>query len=300
MAVLSYVLLLVAALACCDRAEAKNQNCTGLMALKLAETGSTWFANLLLTTKAYEIEEEIYTRTHADISIPHKESKLLSVLRCQHFSGNGKHPVHGFTINPKNNVGINWGQIVRVAQPHVVTWRRSNIVKTAVSIYRKGPEHICGGRANIRHDDKCIYEKTKVSFPTLLEKLHTQAHYYGELDHASDEATRYANGLNISLYYEAMQQNEDRELKKLATFLGDPSYSETRKRPVSVIKKTSDDLRDVITNFDEVAKGLEDLHVPASLNCPLVSMFKETGFKVFEGCNHTGLSAFLDSFRTVK
>ena len=298
MAGLSYALLLVAALACCSCAAAKKQKCTGLMALKRAETGSTWFAELLQTTKAYEVEKEIYTRAHADISISHKESKLLSVLQCKHFDG--KHPVHGFTINPNNNPGINWGQIVRVAQPHVVTWRRSNVVKTTISAYRKSTEHVCGHVNNIRHDDNCTHKTMNLPFPTLMDKMLIQVQAYAKLDYGSDEATRYANGLNMSLYYEAMQQNEDRELKKLATFLGDPSYSETRKRPVSVIKKTSDDLRDVITNFDEVAKGLEDLHVPASLNCPLVSMFKETGFKVFEGCNHTGLSAFLDSFRTVK
>ena len=263
------------------------------MALKLAETGSTWFASLLAATPSYKIEEEIYTKRHSDISLAHKTDKLISVLSCSYFS-DSRRPVHGFTINPKNNMGIDWSHVVKASKANVVIWRRSNIVKTAVSIYRKSVQHLCDGKANLRHDSSCVDEKVRVDVTKYLEKVHTQAHYYAELEKAARMATTSADGRNISIFYEDMQDNQQREMDRLAVLLGNASYS-GKQVHADTVKKTTDDLKDIIVNFDEVLVGLEKLQVPAKLNCPLVEMLQQTGFKVYHGCDYEGLAVYLTS-----
>lgn len=268
----------------------KSKSCTGLMVFKLAETGSTWFASLLQATPSYEIEEEIFTSAHADISGPDKTKKLKSVLNCE----TSKKPVQGFTINPKNNMGINWGHVAKATKARVVTWRRSNVVKTTVSVYRKSVQHVCDGKMNIKHNSSCVDKKVKLDADVFLKQLYQQTRFYVELDKSSIIASRNADGRNMSMYYEDMQEDQQREMDRLASFLGDISYS-VKNVHGSTIKKTRDDLRDIIVNFDNILTELVSLKVPKVLNCPLAEMFQETAFKVYYGCNYEGLSTFLSN-----
>ena len=275
---------------------AESRRCTGLMALKLAETGSTWFASLLEATPAYKIEEEIYTggSRDSDVPISKKEKTLKKVLSCDFL--HSQRDVQGFTINPKNSIGVDWAAVVRATNAYVVTWKRSNLIKTVVSLYRKSVQQVCGGGANIRDGNNvsCVNEKVKIDIDKFVVRLQKQAHFYAELGKASFEASNAANGRNISMYYEDMQTDQQREMDKLAEFLGNTNYS--HKHVVShVVKKTSDDLKDIIINYDNVVKGLTKLNIPVSLNCPLVDMFRETEFKVFYGCDHEGLAKYLNS-----
>ena len=74
--------------------------------------------------------------------------------------------------------------------------------------------------------------------------------------------------------------NETAELRRLrcALDLGAPDRSD---RPVSVAKKTSDDLRDVIENYAEIEAYAAAVEAAAPA-CPLAAMLRSTGFETFE------------------
>jgi len=282
--------------------QAKHE-CTGLMAMKLAETGSTWFATLLQNTPAYTIKKEIFTSKDNNIPVATRERGMRSYLMCDP-KLHAKTPVVGFTINPKNNVGIRWADLVtsttEMANIYVVRWHRSNIVKTAMSIYRK-TETKCNGAhvnnimAGNNMDDEmvqCLQAPASVDVHKLIGNIAHQARFYKELDNAFIQASSQLNASHsLTMYYEDMQEDEAREMGKLATFLGNPLYY---KRPRDgTVKKTSNNLRDVVTNFDDVVKGLQGLNVPTSLKCPLVDMFTAVGFEKYVDCDYPGLGEFL-------
>lgn len=265
--------------------------CTGVAVLKLAETGSTWFFSLLDANHNYKFEKEIYTRDDIHIAVSKKEKVLKSVLSCNHF--NSHRPVQGFTINAKNSPGLNWTAVIDETNGYVITWRRSNLIKTCVSIYRKAVQHVCGGQNNVHKDSlSCINEKFTLHLDRFIETIVSQAGYYARLEEASDAACRGTKGRNMTVFYEDMQADQQREMEKVANFFGNRNYSKQQGN-ADTVKKTSDNLKDLVLNYDEVIAALKQLKVPLKLNCPLVTMFTDAGYRHFDECHYEGLHHYL-------
>jgi len=266
-----------------------HHTCSSFIAFKLAETGSTWFASLLKGTPAYWLKEEMYTGKDKNVPDLIKRREIGKVLNCE------AHPssaVNGLTINPKNNPDVDWGAIIDDA-PHsaIVKWSRSNVVKTVMSMVRKNLG-VCGSKNNIRGSTNvdCINEKKKFDVKQVMHYFVAISSYTSALDKAFDQARQHHTDRSIVIYYEGMQEHEEREMGRLATMLGRSTFSTPKS---NVIKKTSDDLRDVIINYEEVLDFLVSLKVPVDYNCPIVDMFTTTAFKIFVGCNYDKLTSYL-------
>lgn len=110
--------------------------------------------------------------------------------------------------------------------------------------------------------------------------LLSQLHYRLAFEDAVDAAGRDAKSF-IRMRYEDLQRDEDGEITRLfrdGLKRAEPGRKH-EKRVAPTVKKTSDDLRDVISNFDEVEAYLESV-APAS--CPLGAMLRATQPEVFE------------------
>jgi hypothetical protein len=100
---------------------------TSMLGLKLASTGSTWWAHEIKAQRGIVVEEELFT-SGSHLSPKTREDKMVKRLaRCD---GGG---ACGFTISPKNSPGVDWRRVGRAAGC-VVAWERSNLAKTVVSI----------------------------------------------------------------------------------------------------------------------------------------------------------------------
>ena len=106
-----------------------------------------------------------------------------------------------------------------------------------MSMYLKGPANACDGKNNLdlkSKCDDCIKEKLIVDIPIFLSILAVQILYHMDFQHISKMANFHAKG----------------RMRKLANFLGYSKYF-TKKLEVGTIKKASDDLINVVINFDE-------------------------------------------------
>ena len=141
---------------------------------------------------------------------------------------------------------------------------------------------ICGGKANVRAGSKKedCGKATEVfrveDFEALLIKRLVEL---VDFEAAVAEAVRDTPCF-LRMRYEDFQRNETAELRRLrcALGLGAPDRSD---RPVSVAKKTSDDLRDVIENYAEIEAYAAAVEAAAPA-CPLAAMLRSTGFETFE------------------
>lgn len=284
-----------------------EHGCRSLLVMKLAETGSTWFASLLQNTQAYTVKKEIYTSKDQRIPVVERERVMESYLNCEP-KLHVRTPVVGFTVNPKNNPDVHWAELVKSVKhgkTYVVRWHRSNVVKTAISAYRKSHMN-CGGNEKSHNMNnimiegsgmdegyvECLRAPTIVDFKGFVKTVAHQAGFYSELEKAFIQASSQLDASkSLTMYYEDMEEDEGRQMRKLAEFLGNALYYKAPKDGTA--KKTSNDLRDAITNYNELLKGVYDLNVPASLKCPLVDMFTSVGFEKYIDCDYAGLRRFL-------
>ena len=236
-------------------------NGTSLLGLKLAATGSTWWYETLISVEGVHLKEELFTK-HSHEPPAHRTAAMIKNLACP------KGVVCGFTINPKNNPGVDWAG-VGAAAGCVVKWDRTNIVKTVVSAVRKRAQGVCDGANNVKSKKKaaCGNESHAFDVADVEELLALEAHY--ALEFAADvAAARALARCYVEMTYEDLQRDEAGELERLFIgALGRPRVTRAAHYKPQVVKKTSDDVRDVMTNFDEIAAYLAALGVED--RCPL-------------------------------
>ncbi|KAJ1454689.1 hypothetical protein M885DRAFT_587979 [Pelagophyceae sp. CCMP2097] len=248
--------------------------CVPFMGIKLAATGSTWWAEQLNKQRSVDITEEIFTSNSRE-SARRRQELMLKKLRC-----GGDAAVKGFTINPKNSPGVHWAAVASSAGVKVVKYTRTNLVKVAVSMIRK-KMNICNGKPNVHNvNSSCGEEKKKFDMKDLRSYLLTYATNVWELEAAASAAATVAKVYTMT--YEELQMDEYAAMKKLFTFLGRPDLVKPAPKS-ALLKKTTDDLRDVIINFKEVETFFASLGVA---ECPLLQMLHATEPAVFLKCDY--------------
>jgi len=258
-----------------------------LLVLKQGRSGSSWFTYLLNRLDRVYVTEELFGR---------KDSKFITIAKkgntTAYVAESFQHPmltypkgedltiphkvydVIGSTFNPKNSF-VRPDVLARmVPNLRVVAYLRSNTVKHVIShirghiLSRKCHSQVVSG--NCRLDDKTIVYPKK--FVDTLFWLIAQDQYIWETSRLL--ATYLESDFRV-IWYEDVIGNED-EIEKLIQWLGFDindfeftSVINTRCN-ANCTKTTSDDLRDMIANYDEI----ESL-IKSNYNC-LLSQFYET------------------------
>ena len=135
---------------------------------------------------------------------------------------------------------------------------------------------VCGGKSNVRAGSKkedCgnATEVFRVEdFEALLIKqLMERVEFEAAVAEAVRDTPRF-----LRMRYEDFQRNETAELRRLfrdALGLGEPRRKDGKR--LATMKKTSEDLRDVIANYAEVEAYVATVDTPA---CPLAAMLHST------------------------
>jgi LPS sulfotransferase NodH len=151
-----------------------------------------------------------------------------------------------------------FSQLLQRHQVHIIQMRRRNRVKAVVS----------------RINAKRLYKKTgnwnlynqSDKLPPMEIPPDVFAQYLAEREVADNELQDYVDQLGlptINIVYEELLMDKEQTLKKVFDFLNVPQRSVHEK----TLKNTSDDLRDVVLNFDE----LRSLYIGSDYE----SMFEE-------------------------
>ena len=223
-----------------------------------------------------DIKQEIFT-SQSPQSVPSRQADMLKKLRC-----GGGAAVKGFTINPKNSPGVHWATVASSAGVKVVKYTRTNVAKLVVSINRKMMK-VCDGKPNVHNvNSDCGDEKKKFDIKLLQDNLLTHTNNLAELEAATNAAATVASVYTMT--YEELQIDENAAMMRLFTFLGRPDLVKPQPK-TKLLKKTTDDLRDVIINFQEVENYFASLRLSVE-ECPLVAMLRATEPTVFPQCDY--------------
>ena len=146
-------------------------------------------------------------------------------------------------------------------------------------------------RSNGSKNRTKAFVKEKPSCDTFARTLGYKIAQLRSLDALYDERRKVDPALVLKVRYESMQLDEAGTLATVARFLGvAPPRRRLAKKSTAVgEKRASDDLRDVVKNYDEIRKWLAPKGVLAS-PC-LLKMLAVRGPQVFEPCPAPALVA---------
>jgi len=268
-------------------------NATRLVVLKIAGSGSTWFWQLLSAVEGVKIMGELYTSGSPDRKPRRRERGMASSLQCGALAR-----VCGFTVSPKNSPGVDWARVGAAADV-VAVWDRTNVAKMAVGIARKAmlkpmvgacPKDSKGkgkGRGigtNLRNGSGCaasVYGSNatlplEIFETRVAQLLGRRAAFMKDCAAATAAAPRA-----VTLTYEGLQRDASSELGRLFDALGrrDLLEASSSSRGPTVIKKTPEELRGAVANFDELRTYLATLGLGAA--CPLDAMLAATAPRTF-------------------
>jgi LPS sulfotransferase NodH len=136
-----------------------------------------------------------------------------------------------------------FSQLLHEKQVKIIHMQRRNRVKAVVSRINARRLHDATGNWN-------LYQE-KDRMPPMAVDLPEFRQFIKEREEADNELTAYAEQLRLPrllVQYEELQANRDRTLGEIFDFLGVPLQPVVGKTK----KHTSDDLREVILNFDEL------------------------------------------------
>ena len=143
---------------------------------------------------------------------------------------------------------------------------------------------ICGGKSNVRAGSKkedCGNATEVFRVEDFEALLIIRLEQLVDFEAAVAEAVRDTPCF-LRMRYEDFQRNETAELRRLfrdALGLGEPRRKDGKR--LATMKKTSDDLRDVIENYAEIEAYAAAVEAAAPA-CPLAAMLRSTGFETFE------------------
>ena len=101
------------------------------MGMKLAGSGSSWWAGLIKSVRSVDVDEELYTSSSRKSAEKRTENMWHLLRSCPEGTR------CGFTISPKNSPGVDWAFLGSAPRSCVVEWRRANVIKMTVSIVRR-------------------------------------------------------------------------------------------------------------------------------------------------------------------
>lgn len=188
---------------------------------------------------------------------------------------------------------------------------RTNLVKMAISMYRKNEQKVCGGKAKVHRGENpdCINEMTALPLGNLMHWLQkacdTRIEY---LDKAADQIAAVHVPV-LDVFYEDLMADGKGTLNGMFDYFFDhddddenddegPSLAHDLrlKRTATSLKRTSNDLRTVISNYDAVLTSLQDLDDVLNISsCRLATMFADNGTLAFPDCDVPALARGLRS-----
>ena len=280
-------------------------NTTRLVVLKVPHSGSTWFAALLNRfPRSYVKEESIdkkrtkkvnpsAIREHVGTSLIRPTDKMVASRNGKHaFSPRAKNfdcggcelALLGLTMCPmRSEPPYDFPQGVTAAIFHqtvkfrTIFWARTNVVKMSFA-------------SNGSKNRTKAFVKENPSCHTFARNLGYKIAQLRSLDALYDERRKVDPALVLKVRYESMQLDEAGTLATVARFLGVEAPRRFLKSSTAVgEKRASDDLRDVVKNYDEIHKWLAPKGVLAS-PC-LLKMLAVRGPQVFEPCPAPALVA---------
>lgn len=144
---------------------------------------------------------------------------------------------------------------------------------------------VCGGKSNVRAGGKkadCGNATAVFRVDDVEALLIKQLEWRVDFEAAVAAARARPGSCFLRMRYEDFQRNETAELRRLfrdALGLGEPRRKDGKR--LATMKKTSDDLRDVIENYAEIEAYAAAVEAAAPA-CPLAAMLRSTGFETFE------------------
>lgn len=274
-----------------------------VIVLKNPRSGSSWFVQLLNSASGVFVTEEILTSKsgkHGDIAL-HGEAYLERALRepmnrfaaGPAFGSSGpqrslKHKtvpidgwtVVGFTVSPKRLLAgdINITALAMRTAAKMIIYERTNKVKQAIAYYRGRLLRDKCGFNNVRTTESACTLST-VHFKLDINTFERNLLESMAKDYALAEANIPHSAHRVT--YEGLLSDTNSTLQAVFAYLGAPAPTQGLRNAYA--KSTSDDLRAIITNFDQVEHWL-------ALNAPcLLPHLRETnpGALQTQTCNDT-------------
>jgi hypothetical protein len=280
-----------------DAADLAVPQCLHVFGLKLPCTGSTWFNGVFhKQMTGFSVASELMQGGEYALPIDVKMARMTD--RLTDACTKPGHDIHGFFQNPVVLRGADWRALGNLSSG-VVTWRRTNVVKVAVSALMKN--------ANAKNHTGCGHNlpisataaqraSCRTAFVLDARDLGEKIHHVACQNRVLGDAARATGRRVLALHYEALQADRDAELRRFADFFGLPP-ARVAPPPASdgLLKKLPEGLADVIPNYGELRAFLsDDLAAEARASgCDLGAMFAATGPELFLGCNASALCGAL-------
>jgi len=232
--------------------------------LKLATSGSTWFASLLDECVGVEARPEVITGK--GVGAP-ESTQVNSLRRALTFKRDANTDVALATQNAKNLPRPDvYRAVVDATDARLVVYQRTNLVKHAIGIWRgRQLEHAPGcatknvKAARAKQVAACALPEANVTLPLgkFVESLVTASYANGVLAGVAS-----ATGLEYYVVtYEGLMVDRRKELTGLFDYLGKPGvvYPRAKTKPDKYLKATGDDLRELLSSesFAAIERWLE-------------------------------------------
>lgn len=284
MAPLRVMLLLFVRIWCMQRQAMTTGSPIPVIVLKNPRSGSSWFVQLLNSASQVFVTEEILTSKsgkYGNLTLQ-GEAYLERALRepMNRFNGgpafgsNGpqrslKHKsvppggwaVVGFTVSPKRLLAgdINISALAVRTAAKMIIYERTNKVKQAIAYYRGRLLRDKCGFNNVRNTESTCTLST-AHFELDIEVFERNLLESMAKDYALAGAHIPRSAYRVT--YEDLLSDTNTTLQAVFAYLGAPVPTHGLRNAYS--KSTSDDLRAIITNFDQVEHWLE-LNAPCLL-----------------------------------
>ena len=272
---------------CTTYGEESQSKTTFFVMLKLATSGSTWIGDLLTETKGVTMTPEIITGSRGHrMSVASILFKLKSYFKAESRTtprnSAGSRSLVGFSVNAKNMGSINFPSFAVETRARLVVWIRSNIVSHAVGVIRAKMLHELCHTNNVRlgQAKKCaLQDHETIKLDDFWENLRaasfrhaihmgmayqnwgllgtSQKNGEGKLD--KEEAPCNSSPPIFNMFYEEMLADKNGALQRLFDWFGYPELlgADEKNAPADkTVKSTPADLRNLISNFDELEEFL--------------------------------------------
>ena len=271
---------------CTTYGEESQSKTTFFVMLKLATSGSTWIGDLLTETKGVTMKPEIITGSRGHrMSVASILFKLKSYFKAESRTtprNSGSRSLVGFSVNAKNMGSINFPSFAVENRARLVVWIRSNIVSHAVGVIRAKMLHELCHTNNVKlgQAKKCaLQDHETIKLDDFWENLRaasfrhaihmgmayqnwgllgtSQKNGEGKLD--KEEAPCNSSPPIFNMFYEEMLADKNGALQRLFDWFGYPELlgADEKNAPADkTVKSTPADLRNLISNFDELEEFL--------------------------------------------
>jgi len=237
----------------------------GLIVFKRGGSGSTWFDSLLGNHPSVDFRHEAHHSVFAPFHGPEKATQ-----RMRNFLKGGKkcrseQGYCGFSISPtKHAKDVDWSELIRVTGASIVVFVRTNVIKRLLGLERKSLVHALPKRCRrgssykpeMKDDPACAMNTSvELGFGRIMDGT-DEANFLQAWDLI--ETALSTGGPFQILSYEGMQQNLTSTFETLGSFSGWPLSSFDWASHVRHAKVTSEDLRESVSNYDEVEQWLQN------------------------------------------